>query len=140
MRLFPKLWLYCALLHLVQPAAVLQAAGGAGDGSDGGAAVGDGVNAEWQEAAGRIALLTPLMVVDGDGPLHPVRHGGTAEGQQGQGGGWEICSLQGLFRVCSRGCRHVGACGRGLWGYQGCLPGSVDMSMCRSWLWTRWSP
>jgi hypothetical protein len=57
-RLFRSLWLYTAMHKLVSPAAGVSVAAAAG----GGVAAGD-VQWEWQSAAGRLAAVTPLLMV-----------------------------------------------------------------------------
>lgn len=56
-RLFRSLWLYTAAYKLVNPAAGLTAGGSGGIG---------GSAQEWQVAAGRLAAVTPLLVVGTD--------------------------------------------------------------------------
>jgi hypothetical protein len=59
-RLFRSMWLYTAIHKLVQPSAGTSAAAGA---SAAAAAGGGDVQWEWQQAAGRLAAVTPLLVV-----------------------------------------------------------------------------
>ena len=62
-RLFRTLWLYASLHKLVDPTTPLSstfAMGAAGDTGPG------EVNPEWQQAAGRLAAVTPLLVVGTD--------------------------------------------------------------------------
>jgi hypothetical protein len=59
-RLFRNLWLYTAMHQLVTPAAAVSAAAGSSSSSSGGMA------AEWQLAAGRLAAVSPLLVVGTD--------------------------------------------------------------------------
>jgi hypothetical protein len=64
-RLFRNLWLYTAMHKLVNPAAGIAAIS---DDINAAAAAGKagGVVAEWQMAAGRLAAVTPLLVVGTD--------------------------------------------------------------------------
>jgi hypothetical protein len=68
-RLFRNLWLYTAMHKLVNPAAGIAAITddiNAAAAAAGAAGKAGGVVAEWQLAAGRLAAVTPLLVVGTD--------------------------------------------------------------------------
>lgn len=66
-RLFRNLWLYTAMYKLANPAAGVSTAwGAAGAGAAGEGAAADRAAAEWQVAAGRLAAVSPLLVVGTD--------------------------------------------------------------------------